>query len=63
MCDANAYLRKGEEEELILSEVTSVEAVEGGWRVSSLFGDEVIVKGRLEGVNLVKRKILFDSEG
>lgn len=63
MCDANAYLKKGGEEELILSEVTSASLTETGWKVASLFGEEVEVKGKLTEVNIMKRRIVFEADG
>ena len=59
MCESNAYFRRGEEEELLLSEVAVVETVEGGYRLSGLFGEEAIVKGKLEEFNLLKHKMVF----
>ncbi|MBI5441829.1 MAG: CooT family nickel-binding protein [Deltaproteobacteria bacterium] len=63
MCESNAYVRRGEAEELLLQEVVIVEPAEGGYRLRSLFGEETLVQGRLEEVNLLKHKILFSEEG
>jgi predicted RNA-binding protein len=62
MCESNAYVRRGSEEELLLSEVAVVEPVEGGFRLRGLFGEEVLVRGRIEEINLLKHKILFAEE-
>jgi predicted RNA-binding protein len=62
MCESNAYLRRQAGEELLLREVVVVEPVEGGYRLRSLFGEETIVRGRLEEVNLLKHKILFQPD-
>lgn len=62
MCESNAFFRRGEAEELLLKEVAVVEPVEGGYLLRSLFGDETVVKGRIEEINLLKHKILF-TEG
>ncbi len=59
MCESNAYVRRGTGEELLLREVAIVEPVEGGYRLRSLFGEEAVVLGRIEEVNLLKHKILF----
>lgn len=59
MCESNAYLRRGEEEELLLNEVARIEPMEGGFRLVGLFGDEATVKGHIEEVNLLKHKIIF----
>ena len=62
MCESNAFLRRSGAEELVLSEVAVVEPVEGGFLLRGLFGEEVLVKGKLEEINLLKHKILF-TEG
>lgn len=62
MCESNAFLRRGGAEELVLSEVAIVEPVEGGFRLVGLFGEEVLVKGRLEEINLLKHKLLFSDD-
>ncbi len=59
MCESNAYVRRGEEEELVLREVAVVEPVADGYRLRSLFGEEAVVRGRIEELNLLKHRILF----
>jgi len=59
MCESNAYVRRAAGEELLLSEVVVVEPLEGGYRLRSLFGEEAVVRGELEEVNLLKHRILF----
>jgi predicted RNA-binding protein len=49
-------------EELVLSEVAVIEPVEGGYRLSGLFGDSITVKGKLSEMNLLKHKIVFIEE-
>ena len=62
MCESNAFLCRGDKEELLLKEVAIVEPVPGGYRLRSLFGDEVVVLGCIEEVNLLKHKILFRED-
>ena len=59
MCESNAYVRHGDEDRLVLAEVARIEPIEGGYRLPSLFGDEAVVRGRIEEVNLLQHKILF----
>ena len=62
MCEANAYLIKNEEEQLILEAVNIVEPEgENGYRLVDIFGDQKIIKGRIKGMNLVDHKILFEE--
>lgn len=60
MCEANAYLKKDGQEELIMESVDVVEPEgDDSWRLVGIFGDQKIVRGRILGMNLVDHKILF----
>lgn len=62
MCEANAYLDKGDEELLIMESVDMVEPDgDDSWRLVGLFGDQKTVKGRLKRMNLVNHKIIFEA--
>jgi len=61
MCESHAYLKKGDVEELLLEEVALVLPMEGGFRLLGLFGEEVLVLGKLLEINLLKHKILFGN--
>ena len=63
MCEANAYLVKDGQEQLLLESVDVVEPEEDGtWRLVNIFGDQKIVKGRIKGMKLVNHKILLESQ-
>ena len=59
MCESNAFIRRGEKEELLLEEVVWMEPVEGGFRLRSLFGEETVVMGTLQEINLLKHRVVF----
>jgi predicted RNA-binding protein len=62
MCEANAYLVKEGEEQLIMESVDLIEPEgAGAWRLVGLFGDQKTVKGRIKAMNLVNHKILFEE--
>jgi predicted RNA-binding protein len=62
MCEANAYLVKEGNEELIMEAVDVLEPQEDNtWRLVGIFGDQKIVKGRIKLMNLVDHKILFEE--
>lgn len=63
MCEANAYLVKEGQVQLIMESVDIVEP-EGDdtWRLVGIFGDQKTVKGRIKGMNLVNHKILFEAQ-
>jgi len=63
MCEANAYLVKNGQEQLIMESVDIVEPEdEDIWRLVSIFGDQKIVKGHIQRMNLVDHKILFKEQ-
>jgi predicted RNA-binding protein len=62
VCEANAYLVKDGQEELIMESVDLVEPEgEDGWRIMGIFGDQKIIKGKIKSMNLVNHKILFEQ--
>ena len=63
MCEANAYLIKEGQEQLLMESVDIVEpAGENAWKLVGIFGDQKTVKGRIKGLNLVNHKILFEAQ-
>ena len=62
MCEATAYLLRGDEEELIMESVDVVEPENGdAFRLVSIFGDQKIIKARLKKMNLLNHKIIFEE--
>ena len=61
MCEANAYLVKEDQEELLM-EAVDVVAPEGDdrWRLVSIFGEQKSLKARLRLYNNSEQKILFE---
>ena len=62
MCEANAYVIKDGEEQLLLESVDLVESEDpDGFRLVSIFREQKIIRGRLKGMNLVQHRILFEE--
>ncbi|MDY6852040.1 MAG: CooT family nickel-binding protein [Thermodesulfobacteriota bacterium] len=62
MCEANAFVFKDGQEELILEAVDLIEPEdEDGFRMVSIFGEQKIVKGKIKSINLVNHRILFEE--
>jgi len=63
MCEADVYLVKEGQEQLIIESVDIV-TPEGDstWRLVNIFGDQKTVKGRIKEMNLVNHKILFELQ-
>lgn len=60
MCEAQAYWIKEGKEELIMESVDILEPKDDDtWRLVGIFGDQKIIKGRLQGMKLIDHKIFF----
>jgi predicted RNA-binding protein len=61
MCEADAYLIKDGEEELLMKAVDVIEPDDDqGYRIVDIFGVQKNVKGRIKGMHLVDHKIFFE---
>ncbi|MDL2330143.1 CooT family nickel-binding protein [Desulfosarcina sp. OttesenSCG-928-A07] len=62
MCEANAYMINNQgEEELLMKSVDLVEPEpDGSFRLVGIFGDQIIVRGKIKRMNLVEHRILFE---
>ncbi len=61
MCEANAYLIRGGNEELIMEAVDIVENEDGLIRMKNIFGEQKTVKGVIKKMALVDHKILIEE--
>jgi predicted RNA-binding protein len=59
MCEANAYILKNGQEELLLSEVDIIEPEGDGLRLVSIFGEQKLVKAAIQQLNLVNHKVIL----
>jgi predicted RNA-binding protein len=57
MCEANAYLIKEEEPELIMEAVDVIEPEEDGLKLISIFGEQKFIRGNIHSLSLIDRKI------
>jgi predicted RNA-binding protein len=62
MCEANAYLIKGNEKELIMEAVDSVEPEGEGYTLVNIFGDQKFVKAKIHSLFLVDHKIYLEEK-
>ena len=61
MCEANAYLVKDGKEELLLEALDSVEPEEGKLRLTSIFGEQKFVKGKISRLALADHKVIIEE--
>lgn len=59
MCEANAYLIEGDQKNLIMEAVDTVEPQDDGIRLISIFGDQKFLKAKIESLSLVDHKIFL----
>jgi predicted RNA-binding protein len=57
MCEANAYLIKEEEPELIMEAVDVIEPEEDGLKLISIFGEQRFIRGQIHSLSLIDHKI------
>lgn len=59
MCEANAYMIKGGEEEMIMEAVDTVKPEDDGLKLTSIFGEQKFLKARIHSLSLVDHKIFL----
>ncbi len=62
MCEANAYLIKDGEEELIMESVDTLRPEKNGIYLQDIFGGQHTIKARIKEMNLVDHRILLEEE-
>ena len=61
MCEANAYLIKELEPELIMEAVDIIEPEEDGLKLVSIFGEQKFIRGQIHSLSLIDRKIFLQE--
>ena len=59
MCEANAYLIEGEEKQLVMEAVDTVEPEKDGLRLISIFGDQKFIKAQIHSLALIEHDIFL----
>ena len=59
MCDQNVYLRRNNEERLVMEAAQSIEAVDGGIRIRDIFGQEKVITGAF--VRWADNRVVFET--
>jgi len=62
MCEANAYLLKDREEELVMESVDILRPETNGIYLQDIFGGQRTIKARIEEMSLVDHRILLEEE-
>jgi predicted RNA-binding protein len=63
MCESRVYLATDTGEELVLEDVISIRPEGDGFRLVSLFGQQVHVRGRIREIDLLKHRVTLEPAG
>ncbi len=61
MCEANVYLLKDGQEELIMEEVDIIRPEEGKYYLRSVMGEQKMIDGQIKSISLVNHKIIMEE--
>ncbi|MBC7343209.1 MAG: CooT family nickel-binding protein [Clostridia bacterium] len=61
MCEANVYLKKGQEEILLVENVDRVVPQEDGILLEDIFGRRKLVRAKIKEMTLVDHKIFLEE--
>jgi predicted RNA-binding protein len=61
MCEANAYLMRDGKEELFLEALDKVEPDDGSLRLTSIYGEQKFIKGKITHLSLVDHKVIIEQ--
>ena len=59
MCEANAYLIEGENEELVMEAVDTIRPEDQGIGLVNIFGAQKFLRARIHSLSLVEHKIFL----
>lgn len=62
MCEANAYILNGEQEELFMEKVDRVIPEDGQLILENIFGQKKIVKAEIKELALVDHRIILERK-
>jgi predicted RNA-binding protein len=62
MCEANAYLRKGDQDVLVMKNVDHVEPQEGNLLLEDIFGQRKFLGAHIKELALVDHKIILEED-
>jgi len=61
MCQSSAYLVQDNEEELLLEDVILIEPESNKVRLTSLFGEKMLIDAKIKAVDLLHHKVILEK--
>ena len=62
VCQSTAYVVRGDREEKLMEDIAAIIPDGGRLRLVDLFGQEMVVEGSIQRINLLEHKILLTEE-
>ena len=62
MCEANAYIIRGDQKELVMESVDTVEPEEEGLKLTNIFGEQKFVKAKIHALSLVDHRVYLKAQ-
>lgn len=60
MCESNAYLKDGENEELFMESVDTIEPYENGLKLMDIFGKQMFIQAKIKNMTLLNHRIILE---
>lgn len=62
MCEANAYILKNNNEEILMESVDIVQPLDNNqWFIKNIFGEQMKITGKIKYISLINHKIVFEN--
>ena len=61
MCESNAFLKDGENEEMLMKSVDTIEPFEDGLKLVDIFGKQMFIKARIKDMTLLNHRIILEK--
>lgn len=61
MCEANAYLKDGDDEVLFMESVDTIEPYENGLKLMDIFGKQMFIQAKIKDMALLNHRILLEK--
>lgn len=63
MCETNAYVRDAGKDEILLESIARIEVQGDKLNLTSIFGDKLVVTGRILEINFQGGKVVMERSG
>lgn len=61
MCEANAYLKDGENDVLFMESVDTIEPYEDGLKLVDIFGKQKFIQAKIKDMALLNHRIILEK--